>query len=77
MLVERAPEMLLDLSTDGREPISPELALVDPELARRARESLPARPPFPPLRVIPFSPPVEVTAPALASPPGAPAWRPS
>jgi hypothetical protein len=33
------------LTADGRDPVSPELALVDPELARRERAQLPLPPP--------------------------------
>jgi hypothetical protein len=60
------------------EPISPELVLVDPELARSAREALPARPweaVAPPPRWVP--PPVPVVAPAEAPVPEAPAALPS
>jgi hypothetical protein len=50
----------------AREPLSPELALVDPELGARARASLPERPwPAPPRRR-PVAAPAPTAAPAPA-----------
>jgi hypothetical protein len=54
MLEEGASLFRADLTAaDDPEPISPELALVDPELAERARRRLPERTPDPPARVPP------------------------
>jgi hypothetical protein len=56
------------------EPISPELALVDPDLAARARAALPDRPPAPRRPASRSAPPAPRTEPAPPSKPGSPLW---
>ena len=56
------------------EPLSPELALVDPDLAARARAALPDRAAAPPRRVTPAQRPTPTPQPTTERPRGSPLW---